>query len=173
MHFTVRLAGHDWLTWGSLQKVLLYNGFLGRVLICGRWYHRPVFGWRDILFPCYINFESCYGDLLGFLNLPAGVSIELGTLVGFRSGSGQRLYSPYLHNFFCNAYGASPVCQGYLGIFLFYLLPPGGPQLGGRCFSFVAVLDGAGGIYIQLVFKAPLCITLTISDQKHYINCEW
>ena len=99
--------------------------------------------------------------------MPAGVSIELGTLVGFRSGSGQRLYSPYLHNFFCNAYGASsPVCQGYLWIFLFYLLPPGGSQFGGRCFSFAAVLDGAGGIYIQLVFKAPLCITLTISDQK-------
>ena len=27
--------------------------------------------------------------------------------------------------------------------------------------------------YIQLVFKAPLCITLTISDQNHYLNREW
>ena len=26
--------------------------------------------------------------------------------------------------------------------------------------------------YIQLVFKAPLCITLTIFDQKHYLNHE-
>ena len=27
--------------------------------------------------------------------------------------------------------------------------------------------------YIQLVFKAPLFITLTISDQNHYLNREW
>ena len=27
--------------------------------------------------------------------------------------------------------------------------------------------------YIQLVLKAPLCITLTISDQNHYLNREW
>ena len=27
--------------------------------------------------------------------------------------------------------------------------------------------------YKQLVFKAPLCITLTISDQNHYLNHEW
>ena len=26
--------------------------------------------------------------------------------------------------------------------------------------------------YIQLVFKAPLCITFTISDQNHYLNRE-
>ena len=25
----------------------------------------------------------------------------------------------------------------------------------------------------QLVFKAPLCISLTISDQSHYLNREW
>ena len=28
-------------------------------------------------------------------------------------------------------------------------------------------------LYVQLVFKAPLCITLTISDQNHYLNREW
>ena len=27
--------------------------------------------------------------------------------------------------------------------------------------------------YVQLVFKAPFCITLTISDQNHYLNREW
>ena len=85
--------------------------------------------------------------------LKFGVPIELDTLVDFLSGLGYRLYLPCLHNFFCNAYEASPIYQEFLGIFLFCLLPPGVPQFGGRCFSFVEVLDGAEGIFDRSFFE--------------------
>ena len=92
--------------------------------------------------------------------MPGGVSTDLGTLVGFHSVSGQRLYSPCLHSFFCNA---MTVCQGFLGIFLFCLLPPGGPQFGGRCFSFVAIPDGAGDIFDRSFFEFVVCTSSTVA----------
>ena len=105
--------------------------------------------------------ESCYGDLLGYLILPDGGSSYLGTLVGYGSGLGQKLCSPYRHSFSCNAYGALTVCQEFLGFFLFYLLPPGGPQLGGRCLWFFAVLDGAGGIFGKSFYEFAVCTSST------------
>ena len=152
MHFTVRLAGHDWLTWGSLQKVLLCNGFLGRVLICGHWYHRPVFRWRDILFPCYMFLESCYGDLYCVIGRNYGFSrvhdfTRRGILVYSGNGWGQNLCLPCHRSWSYSAYVALPTCLGYLGFFPVFLHPPGDPQLRGRCPWFFAILDGVEGIF--------------------------
>ena len=119
--------------------------FLGRILICGHWYRRPVLGGVISCSFVTLNFEKYKWRVRHWNLVSLGVSIGLCTLVGFDSGSGHRWYWPCPRNFSYSAYRASPACQGCLGFCLFFLPPLWGSPSWGHLFSLFEARDIAVG----------------------------